>query len=130
LLVLERAACPLRLMQNLRYYRFAYDQARQAGAAANPMHIRKDVRDWLRIDPPSLEDQKAAWRTFVVAWAAGVVTEQSAATATSTGEQLVKTFAVTYTDNFGMPKTDILGRLTPRGIRGARGDGERTPEAI
>lgn len=117
-IVRERAAFPLRLMQNLRNYRYAYDQARQAGAAANPMHIRKDVRDWLRIDPPSLEDQKAAWRTFVVAWAAGIVAEQVAATATVTGEQQVKTFSVTYTDNFGMPKTDVLGRLTPPPRRG------------
>src|SRR5262249_2535298 len=114
LLLRERAAFPLRLMQNLRNYRFAYDQARQAGAAANPMHIRKDVRDWLRIDPPSLEDQKAAWRTFVVAWAAGVITEQVASTATGTGEQQVEPFSSTCPANFGLPKPDTRGRLTPQ----------------
>lgn len=121
LILRERAAFPLRLMQNLKNYRYAYDQARLAGAAANPMHIRRDVRDWMRIDPPSLEDQKAAWRTFVVAWAAGIVGEQIASTATVTGEQQVKTFSVTYTDNFGMPKTDVLGRLAATSRRTATG---------
>src|SRR5947209_5233648 len=129
LLLRERAAFPLRLMQNLRNYRFAYEQARQAGAAANPMHIRKDVRDWLRIDPPSLEDQKAAWRTFVVAWAAGIVTEQVSSSATATGEQQVRTFKVSYTDNFGMPKTDVLGRLTPPPRRGTAAHASTPPVA-
>src|SRR3954451_17583478 len=82
------------------------------------MDIRKDVRDWLPIDPPSLEAQKGGRRPFRRAWPAAIVTEQVAATATVTGEQQVKTFSVTYTDNFGMPKTDILGRLTPPTRRG------------
>src|SRR6185437_11081344 len=36
----ERAALPLRLVEGLPGYRYNYDQERQRGATANPMHSR------------------------------------------------------------------------------------------
>jgi hypothetical protein len=107
----ERAAFPLRLVEGLPGYRFNYDQERQRGATANPMHSRFDVTRWLRIDPPTIEDQRAAWRTFVVAWAAGLIDEKEQVTRTSTGSRTTIGFQVSYRDNFGMPKTDLLGSM-------------------
>lgn len=112
----ERAAFPLRLIEGLPGYRFNYEQERQRGATANPMHSRFDVTRWLRIDPPTIEDQRAAWRTFVVAWAAGLVDEQERVTRTATGSNASIGFEVSYRDNFGMPKTDLLGQM-PETIR-------------
>ena len=71
----ERAAFPLRLLEGMESYRFAYEQAKAAGASANPIHTRRDVKEWVRIGPPSYEDQKEAWQTFCVGWATGVVAE-------------------------------------------------------
>jgi hypothetical protein len=112
----ERAAFPLRLLEGLPGYRFNYDQERQRGATANPMHSRFDITRWLRIDPPTIEDQRAAWRTFVVAWAAGLIEEKEQVTRTATGQRTTLGFQVSYRDNFGMPKTDLLGSM-PESIR-------------
>lgn len=112
----ERAAFPLRLLEGLSGYRFNYEQERQRGATSNPMHSRFDVQRWLRIDPPTIEDQRAAWRTFVVAWAAGLIEEKEQVTRTSTGQRTTIGFQVSYRDNFGMPKTDLLGHM-PDSVR-------------
>jgi hypothetical protein len=105
----ERAAFPLRLLEGMDNYRFAYEQARAQGATANPIHSRKDVREWVRIDPPSYEDQKEAWETFCVGWASGVVTEERDTRYTATGVKETIKFVASYKDRFGMPKTDPLG---------------------
>jgi hypothetical protein len=119
----ERAAFPLRLLQNLSGYRFNYEQERQRGATANPMHSRFDVQRWLRIDPPTIEEQRAAWRTFVVAWAAGLIEEKEQVTRTSTGTRTTIGFQVSYRDSFGMPKTDLLGHM-PEAIRARPAEGQ------
>jgi hypothetical protein len=116
----ERAAFPLRLLEGLPGYRYNYDQERQRGATANPMHSRFDILHWLRIDPPTIEEQRAAWRTFVVAWAAGLIDEVEQVTRTSTGSRSNIGFQVSYRDNFGMPKTDLLGYM-PSAIRAPAG---------
>jgi hypothetical protein len=54
----ERAAFPLRLLEGMESYRFAYDQSRAQGASANPIHTRRDVREWVRINPPSFPRTK------------------------------------------------------------------------
>lgn len=105
----ERAAFPLRLLQGMESYRYAYDQVKSLGAAANPIHTRTDVKDWIRIAPPSAEDQKEAWRAFVVGWASGVISEEREARYTSIGTRDVLRFVANYTDKFGMPKSDALG---------------------
>src|SRR5205823_3259226 len=81
---------------------------------------------WLRIDPPTIEDQRAAWRTFVVAWAAGLIDETEQVTRTSTGSRSSIGFQVSYRDNFGMPKTDLLGYM-PSSIRAPRSDSDAPP---
>jgi Predicted membrane protein len=105
----ERAAFPLRLLEGMDSYRFAYEQARAQGASANPIHTRKDVKEWVRISPPSFEDQKQAWQTFCVGWASGVVTEERDIRYTATGQKETIKFVAAYRDRFGMPKTDPLG---------------------
>lgn len=105
----ERAAFPLRLLEGMDSYRFAYDQARAQGASANPIHTRRDVREWVRINPPSYEDQKAAWQTFCVGWAAQVISEERDTRYTATGVKETLRFVAAYRDRFGMPKTDPLG---------------------
>lgn len=105
----ERAAFPLRLLQGMDSYRYAYDQVKAQGAAANPIHTRTDVKDWVRISPPSAEDQKQAWRTFVVGWASGVIAEEHETRYTSIGTRDEISFVAHYTDKFGMPKSDALG---------------------
>ena len=105
----ERAAFPLRLLQGMDSYRYAYDQVRMQGAAANPIHTRTDVKEWVRIAPPSFEDQKQAWRTFVVGWASGVISEEFDSRYTAVGTRTVSRFSANYVDKFGMPKTDALG---------------------
>ncbi|MDQ2800564.1 MAG: SHOCT domain-containing protein, partial [Armatimonadota bacterium] len=105
----ERAAFPLRLLQGMESYRYAYDQVKAQGAAANPIHTRTDIREWIRISPPSFEDQKAAWRAFVVGWASGVVAEERESRYTSVGTREQVRFVANYTDRFGMPKSDVLG---------------------
>ena len=105
----ERAAFPLRLLQGMDSYRYAYDQVKSQGAAANPIHTRTDVKEWVRIAPPSFEDQREAWRTFVVGWASGVVAEEQEARYTSVGTRTQTRFVANYVDKFGMPKTDALG---------------------
>lgn len=105
----ERAAFPLRLLQGMDSYRYAYDQVKSQGAAANPMHTRVDVKEWVRISPPSAQDQKDAWRTFVVGWASGVIAEEREKRYTSVGTRDVISFMAHYTDKFGMPKSDALG---------------------
>jgi hypothetical protein len=109
LIVRERAAFPLRLLTNLAKYRYAYDLARQQGASANPIHTRKDVREWLRIDPPGVEEQRDAWKLFVVAWALGIVTENVDTQLTAVGQRARFTYSASYVDNYGLPKTDVLG---------------------
>jgi hypothetical protein len=105
----ERAAFPLRLLQGMESYRYAYDQVKALGAAANPIHTRLDVKEWVRIAPPSAEDQKAAWRAFVVGWASGVIAEEHEARYTSVGTRDTVRFTAHYVDKFGMPKSDALG---------------------
>ena len=105
----ERAAFPLRLLQGMEAYRYAYDQVKSLGAAANPIHTRLDVKEWVRISPPSAEEQKEAWRTFVVGWASGVIAEEHEARYTSIGTRDTVRFTAHYTDKFGMPKSDALG---------------------
>ena len=105
----ERAAFPLRLLQGMDSYRYAYDQVKAQGAAANPIHTRTDVKEWVRIAPPSFEDQKEAWRTFVIGWASGVIAEEQEARYTSVGTRTQTRFVANYVDKFGMPKTDALG---------------------
>jgi hypothetical protein len=105
----ERAAFPLRLLQGMDSYRYAYDQVKALGAAANPIHTRLDVKEWVRIAPPSAEDQKAAWRTFVIGWASGVIAEEHEARYTSVGTRDSVRFTAHYVDRFGMPKSDALG---------------------
>ena len=105
----ERAAFPLRLLDGLESYRFAYEQVKLQGASANPMHTRKDVREWNRIAPPSSEDQWDAWTIFITAWALGVVTEQSDIVFTAVGQSEKLRFVAEYADQFGMAKQDPLG---------------------
>lgn len=105
----ERAAFPLRLLQGMDSYRYAYDQTKSLGAAANPIHTRTDVKEWIRISPPSAEEQKSGWRSFVVAWASGVIAEEREWRYTAVGNREVHTFTANYTDKFGMAKSDALG---------------------
>ncbi len=105
----ERAAFPLRLLEGMESYRFAYDQAKAQGAAANPIHTRKDVREWVRINPPSFREQKEAWQTFCAGWASGVIGEERDTRYTATGIKETLRFIAAYRDRFGMPKTDPLG---------------------
>lgn len=105
----ERAAFPLRLLEGMDSYKFAYDQSRAQGASANPIHTRRDVREWVRINPPSFEDQKRAWQTFCVGWATGVISEERDTRYTATGARETIRFIAAYHDRFGMPKTDPLG---------------------
>ncbi len=107
----ERAAFPLRLLQGMDSYRYAYDQVKAQGAAANPIHTRTDVKEWVRISPPSAEDQKQAWRTFVVGWASGVISEEQEARYTAVGTRTQVRFVASYVDKFGMAKTDALGEF-------------------
>lgn len=108
----ERAAFPLRLLQGMESYRYAYDQVKSLGAAANPIHTRTDIKEWIRISPPSAEEQKSAWRSFVVGWASGVIAEEHEARYTSIGTRDSVSFTAHYTDKFGMPKSDSLGGFT------------------
>ena len=105
----ERAAFPLRLLEGMDSYRFAYDQSKAQGASANPIHTRKDVREWVRISPPSFEDQKHAWQTFCVGWALGVIGEERDVRYTATGARETVRFIASYRDRFGMAKSDPLG---------------------
>ncbi|MBC8101243.1 MAG: hypothetical protein H7Z41_01465, partial [Cytophagales bacterium] len=105
----ERAAFPLRLLEGMDSYRFAYDQSKAQGASANPIHTRKDIREWVRISPPSYEDQKHAWQTFCVGWALGVVAEERDVRYTATGARETVRFIASYRDRFGMAKSDPLG---------------------
>ena len=105
----ERAAFPLRLLEGMESYRFAYNQAKAQGASVNPIHTRRDVVEWVRIDPPSFETQKEAWETFCVGWAASVITEERDIRYTATGTRETIKFIAAYKDRFGMPKTDPLG---------------------
>jgi len=131
----ERAAFPLRLLQGMDSYRYAYDQVKAQGAAANPIHTRTDVKEWVRIAPPSAEDQKQAWRTFVIGWASGVVAEEQEARYTAVGTRTQTRFVASYVDKFGMPKTDALGEFNtvtappaPATVdRGGAGSGEDRP---
>jgi hypothetical protein len=109
----ERAAFPLRLLQGMDSYKFAYEQSRAQGAAANPIHTRRDVREWVRINPPSYEDQKNAWQTFCVGWASDVISEERDTRYTATGTRETVKFSASYRDRFGMPKTDPLGTFHP-----------------
>ena len=128
----ERAAFPLRLLQGMDSYRYAYDQVKSQGAAANPIHTRTDVSEWVRISPPSAEDQKAAWRTFVVGWASGVISEERESRYTSVGTRTQLQFVANYVDRFGMPKSDALGGFnsieTPiAGFKAEAGSPDRPP---
>ena len=105
----ERAAFPLRLLEGMESYRFAYNQAKAQGASVNPIHTRRDVVEWVRIDPPSFETQKESWETFCAGWAANVVTEERDVRYTATGTRETIKFIAAYKDRFGMPKTDPLG---------------------
>ncbi len=105
----ERAAFPLRLLEGMESYRFAYAQAKAQGASVNPIHTRRDVTEWVRIDPPSYETQKEAWETFCVGWASSVITEERDTRYTATGAKETIKFIAAYRDRFGMPKTDPLG---------------------
>jgi hypothetical protein len=105
----ERAAYPLRLLEGMESYRFAYEQSRAQGASANPIHTRKDVREWIRINPPSFEDQREAWETFVIGWATGVISEERDVKYTATGAKETIRFIASYKDRFGIPKTDPIG---------------------
>jgi hypothetical protein len=105
----ERAAFPLRLLEGMDSYRFAYDQSKAQGASANPIHTRKDVREWVRISPPSYEDQKHAWQAFCVGWALGVISEEKDVRYTATGARETVRFIASYRDRFGMAKSDPLG---------------------
>ena len=109
----ERAAFPLRLLEGMESYRFAYEQTRAQGASANPIHTRRDVREWIRINPPSYEDQKASWQTFCACWATGVITEEHDTRYTATGMKVSVRFTASYRDRFGIPKTDPLGGFVP-----------------
>ncbi len=108
----ERAAFPLRLLEGMDSYRFAYDQTRAAGSSANPIHTRKDVKEWVRIGPPSFEDQKEAWQTFCVGWALGVIAEDKEVKYTAVGAKETVRFIAHYRDRFGMAKSDPLGTFT------------------
>jgi hypothetical protein len=105
----ERAAFPLRLLEGLESYRYAYEQVKLQGASANPMHTRRDVREWNRIAPPSSEDQWAAWSTFVLAWSLGIVSEISEKIYTAVGQSEKIRFVADYQDQFGMARQDPLG---------------------
>jgi len=105
----ERASFPLRLLEGMENYQFAYEQAKAAGASANPIHTRRDVKEWLRIAPPSFEDQKGAWQTFCVGWAMGVIAEEKDTRYTAAGARETIKFIASYRDRFGMAKTDPLG---------------------
>ena len=105
----ERAAFPLRLLVGLDDYRFAYEQALAQGASANPIHTRRDIKEWVRISPPSFRTQAKAWQTFCVGWAAQVIDEDRDTRYTATGTRITVKFIAKYQDRFGMPKTDPLG---------------------
>ncbi|MBC8142762.1 MAG: tubulin-like doman-containing protein, partial [Armatimonadetes bacterium] len=105
----ERAAFPLRILDGIDKYRFAYEQALAQGASANPIHTRKDIREWVRISPPSFLAQAQAWQTFCVGWAAQVIDEERDTRYTATGSRVSVKFIAKYSDRFGMPKTDPLG---------------------
>jgi hypothetical protein len=105
----ERAAFPLRLLEGLESYRYAYEQVKLQGASANPMHTRRDVREWNRIAPPSSEDQWTAWSTFVLAWSLGIVSEISEKIYTAVGQSEKIRFVADYQDQFGMARQDPLG---------------------
>lgn len=105
----ERAAFPLRLLDGIDKYRFAYEQALAQGASANPIHTRRDIREWIRISPPSFRTQAQAWQTFCVGWAAQVIDEERDIRYTATGTRETVKFIAKYQDRFGMPKTDPLG---------------------
>ncbi len=105
----ERAAFPLRLLVGIEEYRFAYEQALAQGASANPIHTRRDIREWIRISPPSFLTQSQAWQTFCVGWAARVIDEERDTRYTATGTRETVKFIAKYNDRFGMPKTDPLG---------------------
>ena len=109
LLLRERASFPLRLLEGMESYRFAYEQAKAQGASANPIHTRRDVKEWIRIDPPSFGRQKEAWRAFVVGWATGVIREDRDIRYTATGQKETVRFIAEYRDRFGMAKEDPLG---------------------
>ena len=109
LLLRERAAFPLRLLQGMEAYRYAYDQVKMAGAAANPIHTRTDIKEWVRIAPPSAEEQKHSWSTFVTGWASGVIAEERETRYTSVGTREEVIFVANYVDKFGMPKSDVVG---------------------
>ena len=130
----ERAAFPLRLMQGMDSYKFAYEQVKSLGAAANPIHTRTDIKDWIRIAPPSAEEQKAAWRAFVVGIASGVISEERETRYTSVGTRDDIRFVANYTDKFGMPKSDLLGTFNSvdsivKGFRGEALAPDRPPQA-
>jgi hypothetical protein len=129
----ERAAFPLRLLQGMDSYRYAYDQVKSQGAAANPIHTRTDVKEWIRISPPSAEDQKHAWRTFVVGWASEVIAEEHETRYTSIGTRDEVSFVAHYTDKFGMPKSDALGGFNTvesivAGFKPEAGSPDRPPQ--
>jgi hypothetical protein len=105
----ERAAFPLRLLVGIDEYRFAYEQALAQGASANPIHTRRDIREWIRISPPSFRTQAQAWQTLCVGWAAQVIDEERDVRYTATGTRETVKFIAKYQDRFGMPKTDPLG---------------------
>ncbi|MEY4914105.1 MAG: hypothetical protein RJA02_374 [Armatimonadota bacterium] len=105
----ERAAFPLRLLEGLETYRYAYEQVKLQGASANPMHTRRDVREWNRIAPPSSEDQWTAWSTFVLAWSLGIVSEISEKIYTAVGQSEKIRFVADYQDQFGMARQDPIG---------------------
>jgi hypothetical protein len=109
LMLRERAAFPLRMLEGMENYRAAYDQARAQGASANPIHTRKDVREWVRIHPPSFENQKNAWEVFCVGWATGVIAEEKDIRYTALGQKETVKFIAHYRDRFGMAKSDPIG---------------------
>lgn len=108
LFIRERAAFPLRLLAGLDNYKYVYDQEKARGGA-NPIHTRADITQWIRIHPPSQAAQWNAWETFVIGWASGVIEEVKTRHDTVLGSSDFISYRVTYTDNFGFPKSDELG---------------------
>ena len=100
----EAAAFPLRLLKELDSYRQDYDFFMTQGATQNPLHIRKDVTRWEPIYVPGSNAQDAAWETFAIGWACGVIQDK-------VDRKGQRTFTTSFRDEFGMPVDRTVGQF-------------------